>query len=480
MQPYATKALQEFAQQIETFKHLWRSVLVRTTWARLEEKDRILALSVTLEQKEPKDLPKPPHCPDVRDLHSSWEAFDIAQLGRILEDLSSGIVNVEGKQLYLEIHRSNKWSEWGSLHFAFNHPGEYAYGDTGSATIGVGGFESANDAPYESVKDSVLTPHLKSLKAPFENIQDVLENFLGLPRGHRDQNQILVSIRADTPIILGSDTNVHAGRLKTTVTMPETADPAKVSIGLIESSHDRVVRRSTLPIAAETWCKDSGLWKMSHESPLREDVTKALVVLRYAGVFLAQRSMLALHSGKANAALRVHSLLDPDNEELLKCLAGQGKRRDEYFEQAVSWLFGFCGFVTQLYGHFTPVEEDGVDVLAYSPEARILLCVECAISHPQTLGKVPKLVTRCRRMGEVVKDADVKVIPVLATALEEVSESERKTANQDEIALVTQKELLYILQMAGTGKQSVEVAEHIRSLIETKSSGPLGGWFGGR
>ncbi|UPT73206.1 MAG: hypothetical protein M0D55_15110 [Elusimicrobiota bacterium] len=124
------------------------------------------------------------------------------------------------------------------------------------------------------------------------------------------------------------------------------------------------------------------------------------------------------------------------------------------------------------------MEEEAVDLIAYLKEAAVILGIECTISHPQTLGKMPKLVTRCRRMEETVKDLGLEVIPVLATALDEVSQSEIETAAHDGISLLTQKDLLKLLQLAGAGAQPTAILRHIRSRITNKDAGPFGAQFG--
>ncbi|UPT73205.1 MAG: hypothetical protein M0D55_15105 [Elusimicrobiota bacterium] len=340
-----------FLETIGPFRHLWQSVLVRATWSHLDGEDRILSISITLESLAPKLLRPPAVRPDVGPLRTAWQAFDIAHLESLVDEFATGSIQVEGRKLLLESHTGSKWDKWSSLHQAFDRPEGSPYSTSRLPTVRVHDFNSGSSSAYESVTDSALALQLRALHVPFENMQDVLESFLGIPRSQRDQNLIIVSIRAEIPIHFG-EASIHDGKLKAKVSMPKRADLQKVSVGLIESAPDRVIRRSTVPIAPKTWKKVGDQWQASIDQSAAPGTTKALLFLNYSGIFIGQKSVIALQSDSGNPGMRLHELLDRDNQQLLKCLAGQGKRRDEHFEQAVSWLFGFCGFHTQLYAHF--------------------------------------------------------------------------------------------------------------------------------
>lgn len=465
MQQYAVKEIKRFREEITPFRELWGSVLVRVAWTEILDHKRMLALSITLEQKEPKQFARPKSAPEIEKFHVAWEAFGISELDRVLNNLSEGFVDVEGNKVLVERHDNSVWSPWHSLTLGFNRAGEYPYGIVGKPAITLFGSESMNSSVYEGVLERNLTPRLKALKYPYDGVADVVRDCLGI--SNRQQDQVLVSVKAEVPIAFEVSAHKHRGKHNIKVVLPGSVSAAKVSIGVIETCHDGRINRSTPAIKASCWRVSGDSLMANFSIFFDKDAVKVLLLLSYDGVFLGQTS-LVLFPAHSNPVVKMHASMDPDYAIFQKSISGQGKDPGHDFEQGVAWLFGFCGFQSCLYGLSPQLGEVAVDVLAYSREEKVVLAVECGVSHSQTQGKLPRFLSRCRKLSESLKSTGIKVLPVFATALDEVPKSMRRETFDERVVLLMQKDLLNIFQLVVTGKSLKETLVYMTSMLRNE------------
>lgn len=465
MQQYAVKEINRFREEIAPFRDLWGSVLVRGAWTEILDHKRMLALSITLEQKEAKQLARPKSAPEIGRFRIAWEAFGVSELDKLLDNLSEGFINIEGNKILVERHDNSAWSPWHSLSLGFSRAGEYPYGIVGKPVITLFGSESMNSSVYEGVMERDLAHRMKALKYPYDGVADVVRDCLGI--SNRQQDQLLVSIKAEVPIALEVSAHKQRGRHNIKIVLPKLASAEKVSVGVIETCHDGRINRSASTIKASYWRVSNNFLMANFPISFDKDAVKVLLLLSYDGVFLGQNS-LVLFPAHSNPVVKMHACMDPDYAIFMRSVSGQGKDPGHDFEQGVAWLFSFCGFQSCLYGLSPQLGETAVDVLAYSREEKVVLAIECGVSHSQTQGKLPRFLSRCRKLSESLKSTGIKVLPVFATALDEVSKSMRTETFDERVALLMQKDLLNIFQLAVTGKSLKETLAYITSILRNE------------
>jgi len=118
------------------------------------------------------------------------------------------------------------------------------------------------------------------------------------------------------------------------------------------------------------------------------------------------------------------------------------------------------------------LEQTAPDIVAASKKDNLVLGIECTVSSPNTEGKLAKLRDRCRDLRQSLPSR-IKVLPVIATALEEskIPASDRSLAAQDEILLLSYERLFELHALASAGQPVAKAVAYLRTLRSAHRNG---------
>lgn len=87
--------VEEFRGWLHRFEGLWRSLVVRVGWTRLDEVDLAVHLHASLEPEEPAAIARPVYMPQVDGYKTAFHVLPAASVGELLAGLVSGNLTLE-------------------------------------------------------------------------------------------------------------------------------------------------------------------------------------------------------------------------------------------------------------------------------------------------------------------------------------------------------------------------------------------------
>jgi len=147
----------------------------------------------------------------------------------------------------------------------------------------------------------------------------------------------------------------------------------------------------------------------------------------------------------------------------------RSKLNSAEFEYAVPRLLSLCGLqLIPLAG--SKRVSDATDGVAFVPYSNIVLALECTTATIDNKGKLGKLKARAVELQEAIPT--FRVVPVIATALlrEAISFGELKRAGAESTAVLSQEDLITLIQLAEANAAPLDVAEFIESRVPARET----------
>lgn len=462
-------SIETFKNKISPFVHLWRSVIVRVGWMRLDGAERILYLHAWYDCRPPREIPRTAETPSAGDFHAAEMILPARRMKVIYDALASGRLKVGRRILLLQsCHQQGgkaEWKELGDGHQLYSGESQ----DDGfsvprlSATLGTIG---RNQPPVVDL--STLGRLWTTSDMPFGGLADVMEGYFQF-RKWASGEEIYVCVSAPVPIRFERKPEYADGHLHATVSMPLTADVKKVAVGSIVRFRDGTTRRQKWRIPSQHWhrVESRQLCRLMHDS---KGVKDTQLILQYAGEVLFQQHYPNLFSDVPNARMLMHTVFDPDYKYLKECLAEPplGKHDDQLadrFERGISWLLGFCGFISFPYGKPKSLGAE-VDIVAVSEEKKIVVAAECTIALPSNRDKIEKLYERSQRLRTAAGASGYRIWPVVFTPVSRqvIPPTISEMAGKNRTGIAGKETLNKLLAAAANGDKA-EAVEIIRSLV---------------
>jgi hypothetical protein len=107
---------------------------------------------------------------------------------------------------------------------------------------------------------------------------------------------------------------------------------------------------------------------------------------------------------------------------------------------------------------------EAVDILSFDFNSRTLLALECTLGPLTTQGKLEKLRLRAATLQNALSGS-VVVMPVIATAVDEVAPAELLQAGHNQVAVLSQHDLFELLELVPTRNGPAEVLKLIRAKV---------------
>lgn len=463
-----------FKKRISPFLHLWRSVIVRIGWMRLDGADRILYLHAWFDCRQPRDITPIAATPSAGEFNAAELILPIRRVKVVYDALANGRLKLGRRTLLLQsCQQQGTTVEWKDLGQSSHlHPGESE--DDGfsvprvSASLGTIGRNQPSVVDFRALARLWTTSD-----APFGGLSDVMEDYFQF-RKWASGEDIYVCVSAPVPIRFERRPEYTDGKLHAAVSTPLTADVKKVAVGAIVRLRNGTTRRQKWQIPAQHWDTfgDRKACRLIHDA---KGVRETQLILQYAGQVLSDHHYQNLFTDVPNARMVMHAVFDPEYKHLKECLAELGPRKQddllaERFERGVSWLLGFCGFTSFPYGKPKSLGAE-VDVVAVSEEKKIVITAECTVALPSNRDKLEKLYERSQRLRAAIGPAGYRIWPVVFTPVPRhvIPPTIGDMAGKNRTGIAGRETLDQLLAAASNGDKEAAV-EIIRSLVSPRHS----------
>jgi hypothetical protein len=156
----------------------------------------------------------------------------------------------------------------------------------------------------------------------------------------------------------------------------------------------------------------------------------------------------------ANPRFAANEIFGASAEKLMDWLDGQGKRRSEDFEHAITILLHVCGFSSEWLDRGN-LAEDAPDILAFCSEPQALIVGEC---KTDVFGW-KELIRVVDRAQELCQELRIDTYPVMFTSMElaDVEKTTREKALDEYATIIGAQEIEEILKMALSGNEPRQV-----------------------
>lgn len=471
--------LDRFRKAISPYWDGWQSIDIRTVCILTYEKWINIGTRVILSQDvvtAPTDLAMLPSMPNLCALH---EVLDIAEFDGLLAQLMAGKLKVSDREIHFGTIEGNE-VKTAPPNFQFQQArrgtsyfqGEYPY--LSLVHWGQGLHNMLNNHEQAPTQDE-LDWKLRSLKTPYNGLEDLLLHFLEVPRpAYGGIPSVLTEVVAPLGIRLGSNSTLADGKL--TVHVESSGDPkaAHVSLGVIALSGISPVNRIACDLIKDDW---SGSPATVHKEIPIGTASSADIFLSWQGNALDIQTVNDPVLLLNNPRIMAFNHFDQDLIVLRGYLLGKGGDPSKDFEIGVGILFHFCGFNVGPYGRVKALQakaiQEEIDHLVFAPSGRDIVAIECTKKDLDIDGKLSKFSRRVNEVRELLPA--ITVIPLVCTPLSKsiIATSDIQKADREHIGVVAAEEIQAIFEMAGQNKEPQEILEFLRGLIRKPDDMPF-------
>ena len=461
----------KFLDVVQGAGSLYASVDIRVLAVKIEGQWHNL---VTMAEMRPKPQAKIPRItPLLTERIGVWQSvLPIRRLSHVLDSIRSGrlVVNkrtihyVEGAFVkdrqrrayhfnepffYDVIRRSRRNEPRWSYHVLF------ASGDRGQEILRHGG-----------VSDRQIDSQLKALDPPYDGLVGVAESLVGARHSFLDQGTY-VNIIAPLEAKLDPEAcRFEDGRLFFEIVSGSDVAAQRCVLTCTIHRDGRQVAIRRADGAMGHWQEHSeGLtWHGQLDLPASES---AKLYLKVAGEHATQFAARNFGARSTRLEMRLYQTVDPDLKYIRKSLTKPGG--SDVFEAAVGRLFAILGF-TVLPLTCDSRLSDGVDVLAVDRVSGTLLAIECTLQSLDTQGKLGKLKVRTHTLTSALPDLRVRGVVVSAVERGGLSNAEIEKAGEDMLAVLSQEDLLRLVEFALESQPTNMALEYIKSRVSSESA----------
>ncbi len=246
---------------------------------------------------------------------------------------------------------------------------------------------------------------------------------------------------------------LEAGTLRYVVGASSRAVADRCSVGLFGVQASGGIVSERLPMPPKSWKRAVDRPGYQCARSRRADGALRVSVMVSIGPFVVDRQTTsdAVELGE-NPRVVAYGQFDAGLKRLTEVVQNPSSAKNEdEFHSIVARLFTLAGFAVDSFVADASLTGKGIpDFLAYAPDGGSILVVECTTGHlASPRDKLSLLVGRARRVRAVLKNgSDEHVLPVIVTAQPAVAPHELDAARRSRVAVLTQKELQELLELA--------------------------------
>lgn len=443
-----------FASTLEPFLSDWRSIELKVIAEETRDGQLIFNAIRAIMSDSEVSLATRNDLPKIPGLHICHERWELSRLEELLESFSNGELHMNGGKVTVRIAQFNgqNWTPLVPPEFNLRTRKQCnsLYGiDFASYTLEtIGSLTGAIPVLHFSTIDAILM----ATEPPWNGLAELRTRFIGLSRdlaAQRDASRM--QLIAPLYVRFGRSSLQSEGiSVRVEKTRLTSNDDLRLSVIATTSNQTILRRRYSLRSANESPLQDA----LEMRIALADKPSRVDLILGYKELGADMDELFGV-SGE-NPRMAVFGYVGTNKlEDLLK---GQG---DE-FEKGVAILFHLLGLDVVHYGSL-PGEIP--DVVALFKVNKWILVIECAGRELDTRDKLSKLITRSREIGDSIPD--YKIYPVIATSLPSrvIGRGDMEKAAKDSIIVITNDEVLDLLQVAFEGITEDELLGRLLRLV---------------
>lgn len=465
------KDIEKFREAINPYLDRWRSIDVRTVCFLTYQKWVSMGTRIVLSQSAvdaPNDQAMLPTMPHLCALH---EVRAIAELDELLSQIQVGTLRVADKEIHfgaiegseVKIAAPNfqlRQARRGTNHFQIEYP--YV-----SLTHGGQGLHNLLHNHEQAPTQDDIDWKLRSLKAPYNGLEDLLINFLGLPRpDYGGIQSALTEIVAPFGIRLGIESMLSNGKLTVQIEGVSGQNVEDISLGVIALSGRSPVNRTAHALAKDDWEGNPGVVK---KEVLIGSASSAVIFLTYKNNVLDMQTVSDPGVLLNNPRILAYSHFDQGLSVLNGYLGGKGGDQSTDFEVGIGLLFHFCGFNVGPYGGVKALQsksiQEEIDHVVFAPSGSHIIAIECTKKDLDINGKLSKFSRRVKTLSALLPA--FTITPLICTPLGKatIAKSDIEKASKEHMGVVAAEEIQTVLEMAGQNKEPKEILEFLNDLI---------------
>ncbi len=465
------KDIDKFRESIRRYRDRWYSIDIRTVCFLAYEKWINMGTRIILSERAAIDPVGQTMLPLLPNLCALNVIKDIAGLDGLLDEIQAGMVTITGETIYFGVIENNDVKITPlNLHFQQARRGtsyfnvEYPYLSlvhSGPALHNL--LHNHEQAPAQDEIDWKL----RSLAAPYNGLEDLLINFLGISRpDYGGVQSALTEIVAPLGLRLGVESILSNGKLTVHVEGIGGHNTEGISLGVIALSGRSPVNRTTHTLAKGDW---KGSPEAVHKEMLIGTASSAVIFLSYKGNALDTQTVNDPAVLLKNPRILAYAHFDQDLSVLNVYLAGEGKDQSTDFEIGIGLLFHFCGFNVGPYGRVKALKaksiQEEIDHLVFVPPGSHIIAIECTRKDLDTDGKLSKFSRRVKELRTLLPD--FTITPLICTPLRKatIPKSDIEKASKEHMGVMAAGEIQTVLEMAGQNKEPKEILEFLNDLI---------------
>ena len=473
------KDIDKFREAISPYRDGWQSIDIRTVCFLAYQKWVSIGTRIVLSQsvvENPTGQAMLPAMPNLCALH---EVRAIAELEGLLDQLQAGTLRVSGKEIHFGTIEGNEvkiaspnfqlqQARRGANYFQVEYPYiSLMHWGQGLHSL----LHNHEQAPTQDDIDWKL----RSLKVPYNGLEDLLINFLGIPRPeHGGIQSALTEIVAPLAIRLGVESILSNGKLTVHVEGIGGQNTEDISLGVIALSGRSPVSRNAHVLARDDW---KGSPEAVHKEMLIGAASSAVIFLSYKGNALDTQPVNDPAVLLKNPRILAYSHFDQELSVLNSYLDGKGGDQSPDFEIGIGLLFHFCGFNVGPYGRVKALRsksiQEEIDHVIFAPSGSHIIAIECTKKDLDINGKLSKFSRRVKELRDLLPTFSVS--PLVCTPLSQamIPKSDNEKADKEQIGVVAAEEIQAILEMAGQNKSPEQILEFLKGLIKKPDDMPF-------
>ncbi len=476
---YLMKDIDKFRESIRPYRDGWQSIDIRTVCFLAYAKWINIGTRIILSEKaviNPADhaiLPAMPNFCALQDVRG------IADLDGLLDALQTATMTISGKVIHFGTIEGNEVkSASPTLRFQQARRGtNYLHVDYPYISLVYWGqglhnlFHNHDQAPIQDELDWKL----RSLKTPYDGLEDLLVNFLGAPRqAYGGTPSALTEVVARLGIRSGIESTLSNGTLTVHVEGIGNWKTEDVSLGVLALSGTSPVNRIARNLAKDDLKGSPGA---AHKEIHIGTASSAVIFLTFKGNALDTQTVNDPAVLLNNPRILAYNHFDQNLTVLNEYLLGKGKDQSKDFEIGVGILFHFCDFNVGAYGGVKALQsksiQEEIDHLVFAPSGSHIVAIECTKKDLDTEGKLSKFSRRVKEIRELLPT--FRVTPLVCTPLSKakIADSDVQKAAKEQIGVVGAEEIQGILEMAGQNKNPEEILEFLNGLIKSPDDMPF-------
>ncbi len=466
------KDVDRFRESIRPYLDQWQSIDIRAVCFLAYEKWVNLGTRIVFLEKAATDLTDPVSLPVLPTFCALQEVRNIENLNDLLDELQTARLAISERVIHYGTIEGNE-VKVAPLNLQF----QQARRGTNYFHVDYPNISLAHSSPSlhnllhnheQALTQDEIDWKLRSLKTPYNGLDDLLINFIGLSRPSLGGISLAhTEIMAPLRIRLGSKSALSNGRLTVQVDRSGAPSPSDVSIGVLALSGTSPINRITQDLTVDDWKGSPEVARK--EIHIGEGASSAVIFLTFKSKALDIQTVNDSAALLNNPRILAYNHFDKDLSILNEYLHGKGGEQSKDFEIGVGLLFHFCGFNVGPYGRVKALKsksiQEEIDHLAFAPSGNHIVAIECTKKDLDTEGKLSKFSRRVKEIRDLLPT--VSVIPLVCTPLSKaiIADSDILKAAKEHIGVIGAEEIQTILELAGQNKNPEEILEFLDSLI---------------